>query len=181
MIRDRIINDYFEWLYDSVCRNRYAKDISYRKLLMHLHRTEFIFTIRKDKNRAEDGIDLRYRFAYERDIPYDSVETYLEGPCSLLEMMVALSIRCEETIMNDPNVGNRTGQWFWGMITNLGLGAMTDARFDEQYVDDVITRFLNREYKPNGEGGLFKIRNCDCDLREVEIWHQLCWYLDSIV
>ena len=83
--------------------------------------------------------------------------------------------------MDDPRVGDRTGQWFWGMITNLGLGSITDDRFDEQYVDSVIIRFMERNYEPNGKGGLFTIRNCDCDLRRVDIWKQLCWYLDSIV
>jgi hypothetical protein len=127
-------------------------------------------------------MDLRYRFALElgyRNQP-EIVLDILNGPCSVLEMMIALAIRCEENIMDDPNVGDRTGQWFWGMITNLGLGSMKDARFDIRYVDDVVAMFLDREYEPNGKGGLFTIRHCDCDLRDVEIWYQLCWYLDSI-
>ena len=45
--------------------------------------------------------------------------------------------------------------------------------------DDVIKRFLDRDYEPNGKGGLFTIKNCRQDLRKVEIWYQLCWYLDS--
>ena len=82
--------------------------------------------------------------------------------------------------MDDPKMGDRTGQWFWGMITNLGLGSMTDDRFDEKHVDECVDRFLYRKYERNGRGGLFTIRNCDRDLRKAEIWHQLCWYLDSI-
>ena len=95
-------------------------------------------------------------------------------------MMVALAIRCEETIMDDPQVGSRTGQWFWGMINNLGLGAMIDEKFDKNYVKEIVDRFLNRDYEPDGRGGLFTIRHCEDDLRNVEIWNQLCWYLDSI-
>jgi hypothetical protein len=95
-------------------------------------------------------------------------------------MMVALAVRCEETIMDDALMGNRTGQWFWGMIHNLGLSRMTDPEFDRRFVDDVIARFLNREYEPNGKGGLFTVKHCDRDLRTVEIWWQLSWYLDSI-
>ena len=94
-------------------------------------------------------------------------------------MMLALAIRCEETIMDDPKVGNRTKQWFWGMVTNLGLGSMTDDRFDRRFVDDVVERFLDRRYEPDGTGGLFTVRNCRYDLRKVEIWYQVCWYLDS--
>lgn len=178
MIRDRIINEYFEWLYNLVCGKRYSKHISYRKLLIYLHKVMFRYSIPKDSNRAEDGVDLRRRFALMQGD--DSLDEYLEGPCSVLEMMVALSIRCEECIMDDPLMGDRTGQWFWGMIVNLNLGAMTDNRFNKEYVRDVVDRFLDREYEPNGDGGLFTIRHCDEDLRFVEIWVQLLWYIDSI-
>ena len=65
------------------------------------------------------------------------------------------------------------------MINNLGLGAQFDSRFDEVYTERVIERFLNRDYEPDGTGGLFTVTNTDRDLREVEIWYQLCWYLDS--
>ena len=181
MIEHEINEDYFEWLYEGMCGNRYSKNISYRKLLEHLHNTNFRYTISNDKNRASDGIDLRYSFALSQgceDEP-ELITDYLKGPCSVFEMMVALAQRCE-SVMDDPKIGDRTGQWFWGMINNLGLGGMNDNRYDEQYVNDVIDTFLNREYKSNGKGGLFTIRNCEYDLREVEIWYQLCWYLDTI-
>ena len=181
MIEHEINEDYFEWLYEGMCGNRYSKNISYRKLLEHLHNTNFRYTISNDKNRASDGIDLRYSFALSQgceDEP-ELITDYLKGPCSVFEMMVALAQRCE-SVMDDPKIGDRTGEWFWGMINNLGLGGMNDNRYDEQYVDDVINTFLDREYKSNGKGGLFTIRNCEYDLREVEIWYQLCWYLDTI-
>ena len=181
MIEHEINEDYFEWLYEGMCGNRYSKNISYRKLLEHLHNTNFRYTRSNDKNRASDGIDLRYSFALSQgceDEP-ELITDYLKGPCSVFEMMVALAQRCE-SVMDDPKIGDRTGQWFWGMINNLGLGGMNDNRYDEQYVNDVINTFLDREYKSNGKGGLFTIRNCEYDLREVEIWYQLCWYLDTI-
>lgn len=54
-----------------------------------------------------------------------------------LEMIIALAIRLEEHIMDDPDIGNRTGQWFWDMIVSLGLGS--------EGLIDVIRRFLNRD------------------------------------
>lgn len=176
--KDRINNDYFEWLYDTMCKDRYGKDISYRKLFMTLHKIQFRWLIPKDENRASDGLRLRSRYTWVND--YDRRDAdYIEGPCSVLEMMVALAICAEETIMDDPRYGDRTGQWFWGMITSLGLGGQYDSNFDKKYVERTIDIFLNREYKSNGEGGLFTIRRCKDDLREVEIWYQLCWYLDD--
>ena len=84
-------------------------------------------------------------------------------------------------IMTDPDIGNRMGQWFWNMIVSLGLGSMSDSRFDAAYTDDVISRFMNRKYKRNGEGGLFTVERCKYDMRTVEIWWQMNWYLDSIL
>lgn len=177
-----INTEYFEWLFDKVCGDRFGRGISYRNLLVRLHNTEFTYIIPKDQNRAKWGIELRRRFVltcgYEDQ--YDQVMSKLIGPCSVLEMMVALAIQCEENTMDDPRYGDRTRQWFWNMITSLGLGGMMDGVYDERAVDDIIRRFLRREYSPDGKGGLFTIRNCLIDLRDVEIWHQCCWYLDTI-
>ena len=182
MVKEAIRREYFDWLYKLVCDRRYSSSVSFRKLLKHLHSIEFIYLISRDRNRAEDGVDLRYRYAwvngYEADI--DLVLDSLGGPCSVLEMMVALAIRCEENIMDDPNVGNRTSQWFWGMLVNLDIADMTDDRFNKRLVSDIINRFLYREYSPDGRGGLFTVRGRNRDLRDVEIWDQLNWYLDSI-
>ena len=177
MIRDELSNEYFEWLFELMCTNRYSDNISYRKLLMYLHGKDFRYSIAMDENRADDGYELRYRYSLKRpDI--DDIYAYLDEPCSVLEMMVALAIRCEEHIMDDDEIGDRTRQWFWNMVVNLGLGDMDDANFDKRYVNDVIERFLDREYEPDGRGGLFLIRDCDVDLRDVEIWYQLMMYLD---
>ncbi len=63
MTRNELNNKYFEWMYQLVYNNR---RISYRKLFSYLHNVEFIYIIEMDGNRAEDGIDLRYRFGYEQ-------------------------------------------------------------------------------------------------------------------
>lgn len=182
MIDEQVVNEYFEWLTDIVDTEQCGGSFGFDKLLSRLHEIEFTYLIAKDCNRAEDGISLRYRYAqilgYE-DEP-NIITDILDGPCSVLEMMIALAMRCEEYIMDDTSYGDRTSQWFWNMIVNLGLGSMSNGRYDRRTVDFAIVRFLNRDYDPNGEGGLFTIRHCDKDLRDVEIWYQLCWYLNSI-
>ena len=172
-----IQDEYFEWLVGIACADNDV--VSYRNLLAYLHETEFIYSMPMDGNRAADGKDLRYRFAH-RYLGDDSAEYYITGPCSVLEMMLALAIRCEENIMDDPTMGDRTAQWFWGMISSLGLGGMYDTNFDIYKVEDVVNRFLDRDYDPDGRGGLFTIRNFEYDMRTIEIWHQLCEYLNSI-
>ena len=177
-----INNEYFEWVYNLVCNDRYYKTLSYRKLLYSLHNTSFYSLIDRDNNRADDGIELRYRFGYEYGYSRDVISASLDNrPCSVLEMMVALAFRIEETIMDDPSYGNRTGQWFWNMIVSLGLGSMSDNKFDDEYFQFIIDRFLNRQYSPNGEGGLFIVHNNTTDLRNIEIWFQAMWYLDEFL
>lgn len=175
---DILNNEYFDWMYGLVCGKRRA---SYRKLLSYLYDREFVYSIELDGNRAEDGIDLRYRFAYEHGYDESWIINHLDnGPCSVLEMMIALAIRCEEHIMDDPDIGDRTVQWFWKMIDNLGLKNMSDSNFNERRISLSIDRFLNREYKEDGKGGLFTVKHCTRDLRTVEIWYQMCWYLDEV-
>lgn len=179
MFRDQIINDYFEWLWNfTKCRGHSQN----RKIITLLHNIEFRYSIPMDANREEDGIDLRYRFITEVGIPknYQEVYGYLDGPCSVLEMMIALAIRCEESIMDDPDIGDRTSEWFWLMMKNLGLDYMSDRKFDRDIAEEKISIFLDRRYKRNGEGGLFVV-NGRKDLRKVEIWYQMCWYLDTIM
>ena len=173
---DQVENKYFEWLYNYVCKGRINNNISYKKLFALLHDTEFTFYVRNDINRARDGVDLRYRFAMLLDD--DKILDILDGPCSVLEMMVALAIRCETTIMDDTRYGDRTNQWFWSMLSNLGISYMTDDEFDRGIANEKIYNFLERQYEADGRGGLFYIKGCKDDLREVEIWTQLCWYLE---
>lgn len=180
MNKKEINIEYFNWMLSIIHDDLYSDKVSFRKLLRYLHDVEFTWIINSDINRAVDGIELRRRFSKSMGFEYCYLDKYLEGPCTVLEMILALAIRCEETIMDDPSKGDRTKQWFWGMINNLGLGAMTDNAFDRKRVKEIIDIFLNREYKRNGVGGLFMVRHCNRDLRKVDIWRQLCWYLNTI-
>ena len=177
---DQIRNEYFDWLYDYVCKGRAHKDISYKRLFIFLHDVEFTFTIENDSNRAYDGICLRRRFAHSfHEDDYKYVIDILDGPCSVLEMLVALSIRCEEEIMDDPRYGDRVKQWFWSMLKTMGINMMTDEHYSKDYAEKLIINFLNRHYEPDGRGGLFYIPKCKEDLRKLEIWTQMCWYLNE--
>lgn len=175
--QDQVKNRYFEWLYNYACKGRINDKVSFRKLFMNLHDTQFDFYIRNDMYRAMDGVNLRYRFSTV--INDNDAFDILDEPCSVLEMILALAIRTEETIMDDPRYGDRTQQWFWQMLSNIGINRMSDDVYDKQFVNDKIYKFLERQYAPDGRGGLFYIQGVDQDLREIEIWTQLCWYLDK--
>ncbi|MDD3204198.1 MAG: hypothetical protein PHS74_00460 [Lachnospiraceae bacterium] len=182
MTREYIINKYFNWMCGLICGEGYSMNISHYKLLEYLYHRDFDFELSLDSNRYDDGTDLRYRFGYEQNYPGAVIAECLDNkPCSILEMMIALSIRCEEHIMDNPEEGNRTGQWFWNMIRSLGLYSMTDSNFNETHIDHVITHFMKRDYNRDGSGGLFTVQNSMRDMRTAEIWYQMMWYLDEVI
>lgn len=179
MFINELNESYFIWLCKLVDSERYSKVTSFTKLLRQLHGTEFQYIIRQDYNREADGRDLRSRFCYELGYDDTNVKRYLDvGTASVLEVLVALSVRCEDQFMEDLEYGNRTSKWFWDMIENLGLKTMTDSNYDAEYVRHILCRFMNREYEANGQGGLFTVHT-DRDMRSVEIWYQMCWYINE--
>jgi hypothetical protein len=178
MNEETLSKEYFDWMYNLVCDKRKP----YHKLLTYLHQVEFTYTLPMDDNRYVDGVDLRYRFAYDCGHHPAMIAEYLDNrPCSVLEMMVALVYRFEEQITDDPAIGDRKKRWFMAMIRSLDLLEATDANFDERVVGPVIARFLNRDYAPNGKGGLFTVNSYRRDMRLVDIWYQMCWYLDEVL
>ena len=174
----QLADQYREWLFNQVLDSRHHK---YRKLVEILHETDFTYTLPMDGNRFEDGIDLRYRFCWEKGIKDAAVAQSIDDrPCSVLEMMVALSKKCEEQIMYDFEIGDRTGRWFWEMIDSLGLADMDDRHINRAVVHYIIDRFLARQYAPNGNGGLFTFDD-GVDVRNEEIWCQMMWHLDNYI
>jgi len=176
-----ISKDYFDWLCKLIDYG--GKVRIYKKTLALLHEQDFVYILSKDGNRFEDGIDLRYRYGYEHKISYNEIADRLDNrACSVLEMMVALAVRCEEHIMSDPERGDRQSKWFWVMFDNLGLKPMTNAKFDDNYayILEIIDRMLYREYDVDGTGGLFRTSNPNKDMREEEIWYQMMEYLNEL-
>lgn len=181
MTENELKDRYFTWLYQLVSENNIIERSSYRKLLKKLDSIEFRYSLPMDGNRAEDGIDLRYRFGYDNLYEQPYIASYLDNkPCSVLEMMVALALRCEEDIAYNPDLGNRTGVWFYTMIDSLGLADMDDFNYDEKKVITSVNKMLERSFCSNGKGGLFTIQG-NKDMREIEIWYQMCWYLDELL
>lgn len=172
---------YFNWLLNIL--GDYGRN--YSILCNILHEIEFYWTVNNDDNRENDGKNLREMFEKTMSIAeIDIIPDALCGPCSVLEMMIALSSRIEADITYDPDEPDRTVMWFKTMVSNLGLDDCCDENFNfDNHLEDKIykkiNKMLDRKYDFYGNGGLWPLKFTKIDQRKVEIWYQMCSYLEE--
>lgn len=163
---------YFRWLYSLVANaEETRKSRCFWNLLRKFHQKEFTWFVLNDDNRVEDGKALRYEFMEIHGIRHVE-RAWLELGCSFLEMLIGLSRRAEFE-------GGYTSQiWFWHFVRMLDLTAYSDrVVFPETEIEDVMDTVIWRTYLPDGNGGLFPLRDPQQDQRQLEIWDQLNAYL----
>src|SRR5688572_21362138 len=101
---------YFNWL----CAKVTSPHINnYYDLLRILHRTEFVWFISGDRNRKEDGLELRDYFLNESG--YEKDPLWYNELCSVLEVLIAFAQRA--AFQTDILAKN----WFWIFMENLKL------------------------------------------------------------
>lgn len=179
-------NGYFMYLCDLAGLNGWDRNnkldfektghICYFLLALKLHNTPFIPIIENDDNRSKDGIELRKRYATYCSAFSDY--SCLEGkPCSFLEMLVALSINIDSDIMCSPyDDFDRSQDWFWVMMNNLGFDKFNDASWDAksmEYVTKKLDDLNKRRIGEDGSGGIFPLKCPQKDQRITEIWYQM--------
>jgi hypothetical protein len=169
------VNKYNNWLRGLVDQ----PGLSYHILFDIAWVTNYEHSVPNDYNRAEDGLALRRRFEYETSLRLPDL-----GPCRILEFLIALAIRLNETVYDyeDPN---QTPKWFWQLIANLDLDIYIDeynfaAIHAEIY--DIFGCLNARQYDSDGSnGGLFPLKDPMEDQRHVEVWYQMMAYLSENV
>lgn len=176
LVNDGLLEDYFEWLCSKL--EPAFNWRAYSKLMRRLFEIDFVWTNEMDENRGLKGLYLRDAYGAYCGFSEDFVANEIDiCPCSILEMMVALALDCEEKVMWNENMGDRTGVWFYHMLENLGLLVMQNPRYNQKYTDHVIDIFLRRRYQPNGKGSLFVTSRTDVDMRMIDIWYQMMYWL----
>lgn len=165
---------YFAWLADQVgvSKRELFREESYGYLLRYLFDRSFYAVVDRDNLRSFDGERLRDSYQNTTGRPSPPLRD-----CTVLEMLVALSKKIEREIMYDYVVGDRKAEWFWMMLRNLGLLGYDNRHWNEHAAETIVNRFLDREYEPDGTGGLFPRQNPDRDQREMEIWWQMQGYM----
>lgn len=160
---------YFNWLCAKVCE---PKVPVFLDLMRILYTTEYVWLLPEDQNRKEDGVELRTDFLRESFMKSDP--EWLDEPCSVLEMLIAFAKRA--AFQTDHTVKH----WFWQFLNNLRLDEYRRVGIDDELIiREILYNFVWRIYAPNGDGGLFPIRDPKHDQRGVEIWYQFCEYLED--
>ena len=167
---------YFDWLNKLVRANR-----TYSLLMEQLYNTEFYYIIDLDQNRIGHALELQRIYISKNNLP-DYISDYLHDASSIsvLEVLVSMAYKIEDSIMCDDDYGDRTYVWFWMMIDNLGI-RLSNSEYNDDYVDWVLRRFMNREFESDGTGSIVKLENKHrTDARDIEIWHLFCLYLSEL-
>ena len=157
---------YFEWLRDqSTPPDTIA---SYDKVLQVLYRTRYIPLETLDENRAEDGRELREEWYDDfQDYTDDIGEDWFEEDCSILEMFVALSRRCE---FQTSHISAQ--HWVSIFLMNLDI-QISDFEFEinKDIIIDTINDFSNgiqTIFPTNVRDGIKK-----------QLWYQLMDYIEE--
>lgn len=166
--------EYREWLVSQAC-DLCSEYGSYYELFTYLYSREFVPSLGRDADRAYDGISLRVNFINEEG--YD-IQPEDFGSCRVLELIVALALRCEGFLEEQDD---HTGRWIHDMLVSLEVDELTDGYFDEWQACESVDILLSRRYNRNGRGGLFTVKKRNTDMRKIEIWYQMCWYLDEVM
>jgi hypothetical protein len=158
---------YFEWLYSKVLKTKH-----YKGLLMELDRYDYIWKLPMDANSYEHGTELRYRFGNECGIDHSIIASELDiRQCSMLEMMVSLTLRISEVLLDDGSE-NHASMIFTTMLDSLGLSVFTDRHFDRTSIYSIrgiLDSFVDGDiylFPPNGE-----------DFSRLPLWNQAHRYL----
>lgn len=168
---------YYEWLLFKVTDPKEPR--THDKLFRELASAPFKATVGRDDNWFEHCEYMREDYYEEAE--FEGAEYVKEdGEITLLEVMVNLCIKAEGIMQGFDGVDCE--RWFNDMLENSGLIFYTDYRFSKTGVWSKINRILDREYNRDGGGGLFCIPVLDPshDLRDVELWYQLMWYIDYV-
>lgn len=185
MIYSPIEEHYIQWLCDLI---NVDPDNPHMHLLRRLYwRTFEPIFIKRDENRAADGENLRIRFADEVGLdPYDRDNNLYNHPCSVLEMLIAMSIRCENQIMHNPDLGDRTFKWFWMMLDNMDISKYDSLEYTDDEIDAAVDQacdiLIYRDFKHDGsDGGIFVLPGTKENLRDVEFWYHMCWAMSDYI
>ena len=174
-----LVDDYVYYLYRIVQNG----GENHRKLCVELFKNRFFITRsapKRDVDREKDGLELR------KEWPNDSLDGEFHIiPCTILEMIIGISKRMSEQLM-DEDGEDKTAQYFWEIIGNLGLDCWDDDNFGwetglaQKKIAKTCEILCKRQYNPDGTGGgMFPMPGVfGINQKKMEIWYQMQEYIN---
>lgn len=167
---------YFRWLYGLVYEIwEIDSPQSYTVLSALMHQVPFTSLVPYDDNRIAEAAGLRNNFQeYAGSMGPMEVADLMGPDASVFEVLIALADQADFMVP----LTRKT--WFHIFVENLNLDKYTDAYCRHRStwpVERAINTFNNRNYRPNGRGGIFPLRKPEHDQREVELWYQMGAYM----
>ena len=103
----------------------------------------------------------------------------------MLEMIIGISKRMSEQLM-DEDGEDKTAQYFWEIMENLGLTCMDDDNFGwetglaQKKIAKTCEILCKRQYNPDGTGGgMFPMPGLlGINQKKMEIWYQMQDYIN---
>jgi hypothetical protein len=195
-------SDYLAWLCNIA--GRPSSGVSYQMLLEYLYTQPFVVlpSMPEDFFRESNGQSLRRAFGKEltdlhQTNDYRNDRQWLNAPCSMLEMMIALARNIAILTDHSSDEQRVVSFWFWKLAFNLGFEPYSDelnphGEIDTQKINQIIHTLVYREYDNYGRGSLFPLDNSiggtdrvdfqfgPGGYQKLEIWDQMKNYLSEL-
>lgn len=157
-----------------------------------LFETEFRWSIEDDKNRAEDGLKWRDRYAEDigsglSDVQRDRIRKTIHGKTSCYE--VILSLAEDINAMVNEEEESRTAEFFGILLKNLGLDGYDEEDLDyrgesaRNEIEKILKKWMDREYENCDKNCIFpltKVSHCDKKVSQTTpLWMQMNKWVEA--
>lgn len=162
---------YFRWLLLTKLELPKASFDKYEYMLVKLWHKEFYSNVLMDSNRTIGGRALRMEFGLAEDE---------FGVARVLEVLVHIALK-GEFMVRGSRYKKTSADLFFEMLKNLDLLYFDNRKIIENpdcyiKIDEVLTKFLGREYGDDGKGSIFPLKKPAENYSGTELWYQLQAY-----
>ena len=165
---------YFDYMVEKVCDRQHHR-VDYIPLLDLLNSIPFTVVMEMDGNRAEDAAYNRKNWLQSEDL-YEYLYEFDDEKVSVLEVLVSIAERLEFQVGN-PMDNRRISDQFWEILRNLDIEKYTADNYKPLNIKEKVRNWMLRKYKKDGSGSIFPVKNCEKDMRSLQIWDQMSMYI----
>ena len=159
-----------------------------------LYATDFrwIEAVPDDKNRAEDGLKWRDRYANEvgkelGSMQTDRIRKSIHGKTSCYEVILSLAEEINEMVNEEEEP--KTAEFFAILLGNLGLNDFDEEDFDyreentKATIREILRKWMDREYEKCDKNCIFPVtllEKCDKKVSQTtSLWMQMNRWLEE--